>query len=74
MLTGDGINDLCAALALGPHDVVLARAGYPLARALQRPPAPCYARVVLWNSHTELAQLARHAALRQSSASSPGGC
>ncbi|KAL6749468.1 putative phosphatase-domain-containing protein [Haematococcus lacustris] len=59
---GDGLNDVCAALALGPHDVILARKGYPLADWLQdaargkagtrRP----LASVRLWSTHDQLAQ------------------
>jgi hypothetical protein len=57
---GDGANDICPALALGPEDVVLAREGYPLGRymaaaaqagsGLQAPQA----QVRLWSSHEEL--------------------
>lgn len=55
---GDGANDICAALHLGPGDVVLARQGYALAQFLtqqqaQRPQAPFR----LWATHQELLTL-----------------
>jgi hypothetical protein len=59
---GDGANDICPALALGPDDVVLAKAGHALAKyvaaaqadkSLQQPAAAVY----LWETHEQLAAL-----------------
>ena len=69
---GDGANDLCPALALGPHDVVLARAGHPLERLLSQRAAAAAAgepgadapaaAVHSWRTHDELLRLVqRHA-------------
>lgn len=62
---GDGANDLCPALGLGPQDVVLARAGHALERLIaERAAAPdaagvrrVAAAVHIWRDHTELARL-----------------
>jgi 2,3-diketo-5-methylthio-1-phosphopentane phosphatase len=57
---GDGMNDICPALCLGPKDVVLARAGHPLAEYLQRAEAGqegtlrLQASYKIWNTHEEL--------------------
>ncbi len=65
---GDGANDICPALALGPEDVVLAKAGHALARyveaaradkSLQQPAASVY----VWDTHEQLAQLVRQHAM-----------
>jgi len=64
---GDGSNDVCAALALGPGDVVLARTGFPLAKYLQAAEAnvpgtcPVLASCGSWSSHEELSTLAQQA-------------
>ncbi|KAF8072557.1 PSR2 [Scenedesmus sp. PABB004] len=60
---GDGANDICPALALGPGDVVLARAGDALARyvaaaAADPSLAQLRARVCMWSDHEQLAALA----------------
>ena len=52
---GDGANDLCPALCLGAEDVVLARAGYPLAGLLKE--RKIAAAVREWSDHDELAKL-----------------
>lgn len=58
---GDGANDICPALALGPGDWVLARQGHALARYIQevgpsgkdgRPPVT--ANVRFWSCHDDL--------------------
>lgn len=56
---GDGANDVCAALALGANDVLLARAGHPLAayvaEAQSNPALPqVSAQVAFWSTHEEL--------------------
>ncbi|MEW5308855.1 MAG: hypothetical protein WDW38_000783 [Sanguina aurantia] len=56
---GDGSDDICAALALGPADVVLARRHYPLARFCAEAARSCDLRKVLapvleWETHEEL--------------------
>jgi Putative Phosphatase len=61
---GDGANDICPALALGPRDVVLARAGEALARYAAEAPADPNARqlraaVHVWHNHEQLARLVR---------------
>jgi 2-hydroxy-3-keto-5-methylthiopentenyl-1-phosphate phosphatase len=67
---GDGANDICPALALGPDDVVLAKAGHALAnyvdaarsdKSLQQPAAS----VFVWDTHEQLAQLVRQHASAQ---------
>lgn len=61
---GDGANDICPALALGPDDVVLAKAGHALAqyvkaaqadKSLQQPAAAVFE----WSTHEQLAALVR---------------
>ena len=65
---GDGANDICPALALGPSDVVLAKAGHALAKyaaaaAADKSVPQLAAPVYVWDSHEQLAQLVRqHAA------------
>lgn len=67
MYCGDGANDLCPALALGPQDVVLARAGHTLERLIaERAAAPqssgmerVQAAVHVWRNHNELAHLVK---------------
>jgi hypothetical protein len=67
---GDGANDLCPALLLGPQDLVLARAGFGLeqlisereaAAAAATPAAAAPRRVVaavhLWRTHDDLLRL-----------------
>lgn len=49
---GDGEGDVCACLRLGPGDVVLARAGYPLLKTLTR--VDVRARVVAWKSGADV--------------------
>lgn len=57
---GDGHNDICPTLALGPSDVVLARRGYPLAHFLENAqrglPGTRRPRcaVGFWSTHEEL--------------------
>lgn len=61
VFAGDGANDICAALALGPADYVLARKGYPLAEFMEQAAAGApgtrmpRAAVHLWGSHDEFA-------------------
>jgi Dullard-like phosphatase family protein len=64
---GDGANDLCPALCLGPDDVVLARAGHPLAALLAERAGGgggrrAAAQVRVWRDHDELCRLAQEAA------------
>lgn len=59
LFCGDGSNDICAALHLGPSDVVLARKHYPLARFCAEAARSCDLRKVLapvieWETHEEL--------------------
>ena len=59
---GDGANDVCAALSLGPGDHVLARRGHSLADYLQEAATKpgmqqATASVQLWSSHDELCRL-----------------
>ncbi|WIA08413.1 hypothetical protein OEZ85_007851 [Tetradesmus obliquus] len=61
---GDGANDICPALSLGPNDVVLARAGealaaYAAAAAQDSTMQQFAAPVFVWHTHEELAQLVR---------------
>lgn len=62
---GDGMNDVCAALALGPHDHVLVRHGHALDAWLQRAAAGAPgtrrpdATLHHWSTHEELSQLVR---------------
>lgn len=61
---GDGANDICPALSLGPSDVVLARAGEALAKYAEAAAADSSmqqfsARVFVWHSHEQLAQLVK---------------
>ncbi|GFR46786.1 hypothetical protein Agub_g8417 [Astrephomene gubernaculifera] len=56
---GDGANDVCAALSLGPQDVLLARSGHALARYVQEAQGSSVlpqvvAQVAFWSSHEEL--------------------
>jgi hypothetical protein len=58
-LTGDGFNDICAALALSSNDVLLARSGYPLAQYLAESQGNAglprvAAQTALWANHEEL--------------------
>lgn len=71
---GDGANDICPALALGPDDVVLAKAGHALAKyveaaaadkSMQQPAAQVY----VWDTHEQLAQLVRQHATAHSKSS-----
>ena len=64
---GDGANDLCPALALGPQDVLLARAGHALERMVAERQAgrtsdgrKVAAAVHSWASHEELFRLVQH--------------
>jgi hypothetical protein len=65
---GDGHNDLCPALSLGPGDVVLARQGHALERLIAGRAAAgggeqrVLATVRVWSSHDELFKLAQEAA------------
>jgi hypothetical protein len=75
---GDGANDLCPALRLGPNDVLLARAGHSLERLVAERSAaaaaaagggggasvrPVAAQVFTWRTHEELCRLVQqHAA------------
>ena len=68
---GDGANDVCASLALGPRDVILARSGHFLADYLQKaaaavgkadaassaPTRQPQASVMYWSTHEELSKL-----------------
>jgi pyridoxal phosphate phosphatase PHOSPHO2 len=55
LYVGDGGGDVCACLQLGAGDVVFARAGFPLAKALQgRHAAALRAELRVWASGSEL--------------------
>lgn len=61
---GDGANDICPALALGPQDVVLAKAGHALAKYAAAAQADkslqqLAASVHVWDTHEQLAELVR---------------
>jgi hypothetical protein len=65
---GDGANDLCPALCLGPDDVVLARSGHPLEqliahRAKGGGGRRVVAQVRIWHTHDELARLVQEVAI-----------
>jgi 2,3-diketo-5-methylthio-1-phosphopentane phosphatase len=51
---GDGANDVCAALQLLPGDVVMARAGAPLAAFLEKTKGQVSATVRVWQDHEQL--------------------
>lgn len=57
LYVGDGANDHCAVLSLGPNDVVLARRGYPLAKRIAADPGSIKCRVALWSTHDDLPEL-----------------
>jgi hypothetical protein len=64
IFAGDGANDICPALTLGPDDVVLAKAGAALARYIAASKADTSMRqvraaVCTWDSHAQLAQLVK---------------
>lgn len=65
---GDGANDLCPALCLGPGDVLLVRRGHSLESLVRkRAAAPegvrrVRAQVHSWGTHEELWQLVQDAA------------
>jgi 2-hydroxy-3-keto-5-methylthiopentenyl-1-phosphate phosphatase len=62
---GDGANDLCPALSLGPDDVVFARKGHSLERLLAERGAfddstahrTVAAKVQVWETHEELLRM-----------------
>jgi phosphoethanolamine/phosphocholine phosphatase len=61
---GDGANDLCPALSLGPEDIVFARKGHALERLLAERGAfssngerKVAAKVHTWDSHDDLLRL-----------------
>lgn len=61
---GDGSNDICPALSLTEHDVVLARAGdglakYAAAAAADPNLQQIKARVHVWENHDQLAKLVK---------------
>ena len=61
---GDGANDLCPSLGLGPKDFVLPRKGHPLEqliakRAAQIGETTVVAKVLAWNDHAELFEIIR---------------
>lgn len=67
---GDGANDLCPALCLGPDDVVLARSGHPLelliaerAKGGGGDRRRVVAQVRIWRTHDELARLVQEVAV-----------
>ena len=60
---GDGANDLCPALRLGPNDVICARKGYSLASLLEKHHHKVKARKFLWSTHDELLNLIQFQAL-----------
>jgi hypothetical protein len=73
---GDGANDICPALALGPHDVVLAKAGAALARYVAASQSDGSLRQVraavhVWDGHEQLEALVRQHGAASSSACSP---
>lgn len=53
---GDGANDLCPALKLGPQDLVLARTDYDLDRLIQerKHSGLPHAAVHHWSTHQQL--------------------
>ena len=51
---GDGANDFCAVLSLGPNDIALARNGFPLADRIMRDPTAVRCRMAFWDSHDDL--------------------
>jgi len=51
---GDGANDICPTLRLGPNDVVCARRGHPLEYLVRDRAADIKASVVFWEDHHEL--------------------
>jgi 2,3-diketo-5-methylthio-1-phosphopentane phosphatase len=51
---GDGANDFCGVLSLGPNDIALARNGFPLADRIMRDPAAVRCHVAFWDSHDDL--------------------
>lgn len=65
---GDGANDFCPALCLGPEDVVLARTGHRLEQLIleeMKKPGEerrLVAKVHTWKTHEDLLQLAKKAA------------
>jgi len=58
---GDGANDHCAVLSLGPNDVALVRRGYPLEQRIAADAGSVKCRVLLWESHADLPDLLRRA-------------
>lgn len=60
---GDGANDLCPALRLGPNDVVLARGGHALERLISErstvPEGSVTATVRIWTDHNHLLSLVK---------------
>lgn len=54
---GDGANDFCGVLSLGPNDIALARNGYPLADRIMRDPAAVRCHVAFWDGHGDLPRL-----------------
>lgn len=59
---GDGANDLCPALWLGPQDFVLARKGHPLEQLIlkrdaERGAPAMLAHVRVWQDHADLADI-----------------
>ena len=55
ILCGDGVDDICAALSLGPDDHVMARRGFPLADHLKQ--ISIEAKITLWEAHEELSAM-----------------
>lgn len=61
---GDGANDLCPSLGLGPNDFVLPRKGHPLEQLIAKRSAKkgetvVVAQVMPWNDHAELFEIIR---------------
>lgn len=63
---GDGANDFCPALCLGPEDTILARAGHRLEELitaeLKKPVEKqrLVAKVLIWETHQDLYEVAQH--------------
>ena len=60
MLSGDGMNDLCACKRLRASDFVAARRGFRLLDKINREPAAVSARIVPWSDGHELVAFLRN--------------
>ncbi len=77
LLIGQGSEDVCPAMQLGPEDCVLARRGHALAAFLERCAQPGHpgprvaARVVLWSHQDELREAVQSVLLSSPQGPSP---